>query len=67
MIYGNDNSIDNNSLYYNIYRQINIFYNGSKNINNQKTDYNSLLIKYTHIRIFIVIKIRNKLVKENIA
>ena len=44
MIYGNDNSIDNNSLYYNIYRQINIFYNGSKNINNQKTDYNSLLI-----------------------
>ena len=30
MIYANDNSIDNNSLYYNIYRQINIFYNGSK-------------------------------------
>ena len=44
MIYGNDNSIDNNSLYYNIYRQINIFSNGSKNINNQKTNYNSRLI-----------------------
>ena len=44
MIYGNDNSIDNNSLYYNIYRQINIFSNGSKNINNQKTNYKSRLI-----------------------
>ena len=44
MIYGNDNSIDNNSLYKNRYRQINIFYNGSKNINNQDTNHNSSLI-----------------------